>query len=174
MSIYIVVIALLIISILSFGADQKLILSIAAAGAVAIFLASTNYKKKAKKPLGFGLTHPSDGSKLTADEKRLIIFYILAIVEKKGALDMNELAKDIQVSIYTLSKIMEFLEKNNAIIAEYPPMHNFPVLHKGDQQKMRAYMKKIYDDRARKDLVGKLKFEDFIREVEAYIHTIKR
>jgi len=107
-------------------------------------------------------------------EKKLIIFHILTLLDRKECVDMNELAADLNVSIYTLSEIVKFLGKHKAATVIYPPMHNFPILRRGDRAKSMGLRQGIFREIAKKNILADAKIDDFAREVEEYLQSMRR
>jgi hypothetical protein len=107
-------------------------------------------------------------------EKKLLIFYILTKVEMKGQIDMSDIAAEIAVSIYDLNDIVKMLNKYKAIGVTYPPMHNFPIILKGDHEVSTRLRMNIFRSMTQKNILKNPKIEDFAYEVEEYLATMKR
>ena len=107
-------------------------------------------------------------------EKKLLMFHILAKTEVKGQLDMSEMASEIEVSIYELNDVVKTLSKYNAISLMYPPMHNFPIILKGDPEVSRTVREFIFKTMSLKNPLKEPDMDDFAREVEEYLVALKR
>lgn len=117
---------------------------------------------------------PQLGGKLDRKEKKLLIYHILSQLDKSKSLDMSELAGELNVGIYELTSIVRLLGKHQAVSIIYPPMHHFPILRKGDPNQSKKFRLKIYGELTKKSLIGEPKLEEFAKEVEDYLETMKR
>jgi len=129
----------------------------------------SSYMDKAK------ISKNDDGSaKLGEKEKKFLIYHLLTLVEKKEAVDMKDLAGELNISIYELNEIIKFLNKHEAITVMFPPMENFPIIRQGKPDINMKLRLSIYQALAKKNLLGEVRLEDFAKEVEDYLEGLKR
>jgi hypothetical protein len=107
-------------------------------------------------------------------EKEYLIFHIITTLDKKNALDMSELAGELNVSIYELNSVIKFLSKHEAVEVVFPPLKNFPILKKGDPEKSNSIKMHIFEKLAKKNILGEAKMEEFGREVLEYLDVMRR
>ena len=120
-------------------------------------------------------THDKDHSKpLGLREKKLMIFHLITLLERKESIDVNEIVADFNISVYSLSDIIQFLSKSGVANAIYPPMHNFPILRKGDLEKIRKMKYGIYREVSRTSIFRESKMAEFSKEVNEYLETMRR
>jgi len=85
---------------------------------------------------------------LDAKEKKYLIFYLLNLLKKRETIEMSEIATELNISIYDLTDIIKLLDKHKAIEVIYPPLHNFPIIRRGNAYKSKALMTTIYKELA--------------------------
>jgi predicted transcriptional regulator len=107
-------------------------------------------------------------------EKKLLIFHILALVEDKKSIDMEEIATDLDVSIYKLNDIIRFLGDHGLVNVIYPPMKSFPILRESNPKKSRICRTQIYRSLAKKTILGKPLKQEFAKEVAEYLEGMRR
>ncbi len=115
-----------------------------------------------------------DQKKLSNKDKKLLIFYIVDLVERKESVDMRDLAKDLNISIYDLAEIIKFMSQHKFVTAIYPPMRDFPILRKGDADAVDRIVEIVYSEMSKDSMVKKPKFEEFEREVQLYFQKLRR
>lgn len=128
---------------------------------------SSNYAKKRKLEKAFS------GGKLDNKDKKLLMFHILTVLDKKETIDMSELAADFEIGIYELNDVVRFLSKHELVTIMYPPMHNFPIIRRGDSAKSLKFRAGIFHSTS-KTATKDPKMEEFAREVQQYLETKKR
>ncbi|MBD3387385.1 MAG: hypothetical protein GF416_00340 [Candidatus Altiarchaeales archaeon] len=107
-------------------------------------------------------------------EKKLLMYYLLELLDHKKTIDMKEIATDLDISIYTLTDILKFMSKHDIIKVIYPPMRSFPVIRVDDKEKSEAFREKLFLALAKKDLLGNPVKEEFNKEVKEYVEGMKR
>jgi hypothetical protein len=112
--------------------------------------------------------------KLSEKERKLLMFYILTRLEKRDVLDMNDLMSELDVSIYELNNLIKFLAGHNAINVIYPPMQNFPILRRGNQDVSAKIRMGIFNAISKHSVLGEDVMENFANEVADYIEGMKR
>jgi hypothetical protein len=116
-----------------------------------------------------------DGTiELGEKDRNFMTFHILMMLESRQSIDVSELASEFNVSIYQLNDLIRFLAKHEAIEVIYPPLQNFPILRKGNDEKRMKLLNGIFKALAKRSILGGAKFEDFTKEVEDYLNAIKR
>ena len=111
---------------------------------------------------------------LDSKERKYLIFYLLNQLKKRETIEMSEIATELNISIYELTDIIKLLDKHKAVEVIYPPLHDFPIIRRGNPEKSRAYMTTIYNELAKKSLMGGEMMEEFTLEVDDYIHNMRR
>ncbi|MFH1054839.1 MAG: hypothetical protein V1744_01960 [Candidatus Altiarchaeota archaeon] len=145
--------------------------------ACAIVVTALLVLKPSDQTLSMDLSHKmkrDGGIKLDSKEKKLLTFHILALLEKKEDVDMNELAEEFNTSVYQLNDIVRMLGKHELVTIFYPPMHNFPILRRGDAEKSRKFRLNIFKSIVKGKESNGSKMDEFAKEVEEYLENVKR
>ncbi len=161
----------LLVLLLGFGSQLSLYVVVVAVILIAVVTRDSdiNYLTGSFSPSG-----KKEEGGLDEREKKLLIFHILTLLERRKTIDMAEIATELDVSIYALNDLVRFLDKHKVVEVIYPPMKNLPVIREGDSKKSRRLRKQIYRSVAKKNLLGKPMKEDFTREVEEYLQSMRR
>jgi hypothetical protein len=173
----IIAFTLLLVFLVSTDPDPKSNMAVYAAAFFIVIVTYTLMSKKQgseKKHSGKRRKLDDTIAKIDSREKKLMIFYLLDLVDKKDSVDMNDIAANFEFSIYELTNIIRFLNKHEVLTVIYPPMRNFPILRRGDHAKSRKFRLAIFKQMAKKKITGEPKIEDFSREVEEYLQNMRR
>lgn len=162
------------LTLLFVGLDSKITPYIVICAVILLFVAGKgDFSHMTLDELSIPAEAPSSGE-LDPKEKKLLVFHILTLIEKKKTIDMSEIAADLEVSIYALTDILRHLSKHGYVNVIYPPMKSFPVIREGDPEKSRKLRRQIYHAIAKKNIMGKPIKENFAKEVEVYLQERKR
>ena len=169
------VLLFVLLAIVYFGFESKISLYIIIVGIILVAFMTKEGGETDYLMDTFGFAKKDEtAGELDDREKKLLIFHILSHLEKRKSIDMEEIAVDLDVSIYALNDLIRFLDKHGIVEVIYPPMKNLPVMREKEPKKSKKLRKQIYYSVAKRNLLGKPMKEEFTREVAEYLESRKR
>jgi hypothetical protein len=174
---FILVIGLLFITFIFFGAGSKysIYLFLVAIVVISFYLREEFMEEdQIKKGVYDQLSSLGEDSAFNADEKKYIIFHLLTKLEENNSLNMEEIASEYDFPIYSLNNLVEWLERHGIVKLTYPPMKNLPVIRLENKTKCHNLRKRLFKSMAPRDILGNPLKKDFVRQISDFLAKHRR